>query len=105
MPAPSAPPSSTTNVPKNAISDPAYGMVLMAHIQAKYPGIVAPMIEASTGIARRRLQRLNAGTGQLKYREQVALEQMLDNETVASLHQSWCNTHKPTFWERRLTKE
>jgi hypothetical protein len=87
---------------KNQISDPGYAMELIANIIFTKPGVTFRGMENDTDIPWRRLARLAAGKVILKYPEQVALENLLDNETVANLRKVWCNTHKPTFWERHL---
>lgn len=93
------------SVNKNQISDPGYAMELIAHVQQRYPGVDFHRLDAMTDIPCTRLIRLNSGKGQMKYPEQVVLESLLDPETVATLRSTWCNTHKPTFWERHLSGE
>lgn len=91
--------------PKSWIANSGYGMALIAKIKIQSQSYSIRDIEARTGIKVTRLYDINNGKVTMKYMEQVLLEQMLPDETVANLRNLWCNTGQPlTFWERQLAK-
>lgn len=95
---------SFTNRPKRWISDPAYGMALLASIMHRYPHLNLPAIMEMTGIRMPSLRSINDGRRAVKYTEQVLLESLLPDETVANLHQRYYAIPTPTFWDALLTK-
>jgi hypothetical protein len=96
-------PKSSTSKPARWISDPAYGAALIATVQLNRPGITFTALSFATAISRHRLGVINLGQQAMKYMEQIALEAMLDNETVAKLHARYYVVPAPTFWDMYLT--
>jgi hypothetical protein len=79
-------------------------MALIASIQAARLGISWLDMSQDSGINPMRLRAINNGRTKIKYPEQVALESLLTDETVAKLKQLYYATPALTFWDRYITE-
>jgi alkylated DNA nucleotide flippase Atl1 len=78
-------------------------MALLASIQNLHVGMTLREIAVQSGLTWHRINRIRLGTSTCKYPEQVALEAMLPNETVAKLHGRYYTINViSNFWDTHL---
>lgn len=98
-------PKSSTNRPVNWITDPAYGMTLIATLQLAHPGITLAVIAGQAGLGLARLRSIKSGRRAMRFMEQLAVEALLPHETVASIRGRYYTTHSTEpFWQRYLNE-
>lgn len=96
---------SSTNKPANWIADPAYGMALIASLQEAHPDMTLTAIAAQARLGRARLASINTGRRGMRFMEQLAIEALLPDETVAKLRSRYYTiTPVETFWDHHLSK-